>query len=72
MQVHDRDVERADAGQRVAVEPPGRHSERVAAGEALVAVDAYPTSYRLDVSLDELEPIPATVPEFTFIWAPPM
>ena len=57
VQVHDRDVERADAGQRVAVSLPGVTRSEVQRGEALVAVDAYPTSYRLDVSLDELEPI---------------
>ncbi len=57
VQVHDRDVERADAGQRVAVSLPGVTRSELQRGEALVAVDAYPTSYRLDVSLDELEPI---------------
>jgi selenocysteine-specific elongation factor len=57
VQVHDRDVERADAGQRVAVSLPGVERDEVARGEALVAADAYPTSYRLDVVLDELVPI---------------
>ena len=58
VQVHDRDVERADAGQRVAVSLPGIERSAVARGEALVAPGAYPTSYRLDVVLDELVPIP--------------
>ncbi len=57
VQVHDRDVERADAGQRVAVSLPGVERDEVSRGEALVAADAYPTSYRLDVVLDELVPI---------------
>ena len=58
VQVHDHDVPRADAGQRVAVSLPGIERRAVARGEALVVADAYPVSYRLDVALDELEPIP--------------
>jgi selenocysteine-specific elongation factor len=58
VQVHDRDVARADARQRVAVSLPGVERDEVARGEALVAAEAYPTSYRLDVALDELVPIP--------------
>jgi selenocysteine-specific elongation factor len=57
VQVHDRDVPRADAGQRVAVSLPGIERREVTRGEALVAEDAYPVSFRLDVALDELEPI---------------
>jgi selenocysteine-specific elongation factor len=57
VQVHDRDVERADAGQRVAVSLPGVDRRDVARGDALVAAGAYPVSYRLDVELEELEPI---------------
>ena len=49
VQVHDRDVERAEPGQRVAVSLPGVERGEVARGEALVARDGYPTSYRLDV-----------------------
>ena len=56
VQVHDRDVERADAGQRVAVSLPGVERRDVARGEALVAPGAYPVSLRLDVVLDEIEP----------------
>jgi selenocysteine-specific elongation factor len=57
VQVHDRDVARAEAGQRVAVSLPGIERRQVARGDALVARDAYPVSFRLDVALDELEPI---------------
>jgi selenocysteine-specific elongation factor len=56
-QVHDRPVERAEAGQRVAVSLPGIERGRLARGDALVAPGAYPISYRLDVELDELEEI---------------
>lgn len=58
VQVHDRDVERADAGQRVAVALPGVERRWVRRGDALVEPGAYPVSYRLDVALEELEPIP--------------
>ncbi|HEY7004339.1 MAG TPA: selenocysteine-specific translation elongation factor [Gaiellaceae bacterium] len=57
VQVHDRPVERAEAGQRVAVALPGIERGRIRRGEALVAPGSYPLSYRLDVALDELEPI---------------
>jgi selenocysteine-specific elongation factor len=58
VQVHDRPVERAEAGQRVAVALPGVERRELHRGDALVALDSYPRSYRLDVTLDELEPIP--------------
>jgi selenocysteine-specific elongation factor len=57
VEVHDQEVTRADAGQRVAVSLPGVERTDVHRGDALVAPGAYPTSYRLDVALDELEPI---------------
>jgi selenocysteine-specific elongation factor len=57
VQVHDRDVERAESGQRVAVSLPGVERSDVTRGQALVEPGAYPTSYRLDVALDELAPI---------------
>ncbi len=57
VQVHDRDVDRAGPGQRVAVSLPGIERRAVARGDALVAPGAYPTSYRLDVVLEEIEPI---------------
>jgi selenocysteine-specific elongation factor len=58
VQVHDREVERAEAGQRVAVSLPGIERDEVLRGDVLVATGAYPVSYRLDVSLEELVPIP--------------
>jgi selenocysteine-specific elongation factor len=57
VQVHDREVERAEPGQRVAVSLPGVDRTDARRGDALVAPDAFPVSYRLDVALDELEPI---------------
>jgi selenocysteine-specific elongation factor len=57
VQVHDSPVDRAGAGQRVAVALPGIERSRVRRGDALVARGAYPVSYRLDVTLAELEPI---------------
>jgi selenocysteine-specific elongation factor len=57
VQVHDRPVTRAEAGQRVAVALPGIESRALARGDALVEQGNYPTSYRLDVVLDELEAI---------------
>jgi selenocysteine-specific elongation factor len=58
VQVHDRAVDRAEAGQRVAVALPGVERAQIARGDVLVEPGAYPTSYRLDVVLEELEPIP--------------
>ncbi len=57
VQVHDREVERAESGQRVAVSLPGVERRDVKRGDALVAPGAYPVSYRLDIAVDELEPI---------------
>jgi selenocysteine-specific elongation factor len=57
VQVHDRPVDRALAGQRVAVSLPGVERAQLRRGQALVAPGAYPVSYRLDVALEELEPI---------------
>jgi len=61
VQVHDRPVERADAGQRVAVSLPGIERTQLRRGDVLVAPGAFRPSYRLDVALDELEPIAARV-----------
>jgi selenocysteine-specific elongation factor len=61
VQVHDVAVERADAGQRVAVNLPQVERRDLARGDALVAAGSYPTSYRLDVRLTELSPVPAAV-----------
>ena len=49
VQVHDRDVDRAEPGQRVAVSLPGVERAEVVRGDVLVAPGAYPVSYRLDV-----------------------
>jgi selenocysteine-specific elongation factor len=58
VQVHDRPIERAEAGQRVAVALPGVERAQLRRGDALVEQDAYPVSYRLDIALEELEEIP--------------
>jgi len=57
VQVHDRDVERAEAGQRVAISLPGVERSEAFRGAGLVERGGYPVSYRLDIVLDELEPI---------------
>ena len=61
VQVHDRPAERAEAGQRVAVALPGIERSELRRGDALVAPAAYPSSYRLDVELEELAEIPGRV-----------
>ncbi len=58
VQVHDTPVARAEAGQRVALSLPGVERSDVRRGDALVAPGAFPRSYRLEVALTELEPIP--------------
>jgi selenocysteine-specific elongation factor len=57
VQVHDRPVERADAGQRVAVALTGVERTALGRGDALVRPGSYPISYRLDVALEEIAPI---------------
>ncbi len=57
VQVHDEPVDRASAGQRVAVGLAGLPRDATARGDVLVAPGAFPRSYRLEVSLEELEPI---------------
>jgi len=61
VQVHDRAVERAEAGQRVAVALPGVERRELRRGDALVAAGAFTPSYRLDVILEELAEIPPRV-----------
>ena len=58
VQVHDEPVDAAEAGQRVAVSLPGVERHELQRGDALVAPGAYPVSYRLDVEVAELAPIP--------------
>jgi selenocysteine-specific elongation factor len=57
VQVHDQAAERAEAGQRVALALPGIERSELRRGDALVAPGSLRPSYRLDVVLDELEPI---------------
>jgi selenocysteine-specific elongation factor len=57
VQVHDEPVERAEAGQRVALALPGVERTSLRRGDALVEPGSYPVSYRVDVQLEELEPI---------------
>ena len=61
VQVHDRPVERAESGQRVAVALPGVERRELRRGDALVTPGAFPVSFRLDVALEELAEIPARV-----------
>jgi selenocysteine-specific elongation factor len=61
VQVHDRPVDRAEAGQRVAVSLPGVERGELRRGAALVEAGAYPVSYRLDVVLEEIAEVPARV-----------
>jgi len=61
VQVHDREVERAEAGQRVAVSLPGVERHELRRGDALVAPGAYPVSYRLDVVLEPVAEVPAAI-----------
>ena len=58
VQVHDEPVDVAEPGQRVAVALPGIERHDLRRGDALVAPGAYTPSYRLDVTLEELAPIP--------------
>ena len=57
VQVHDEPVARAGPGRRVAASVPGIERSRLRRGDALVEPGAYPVSYRLDVALEELEPV---------------
>jgi selenocysteine-specific elongation factor len=59
--VHDREVDVADAGQRVAVALPGVERTELRRGDVLVAPGAYHAGYRLDIELEELAPIPPRV-----------
>jgi selenocysteine-specific elongation factor len=61
VQVHDEAVDVAEAGQRVAVALPGLERRELGRGDVLVEPGAYRASYRLDVELEELSPIPPRV-----------
>jgi selenocysteine-specific elongation factor len=55
VQVHDRPVERAEAGQRVAVSLPGVERQELRRGDVLVTPGTARPSFRLDVALETLE-----------------
>ncbi len=61
VQVHDAAVERAEAGQRVAVNLSSVERSELERGAVLVEPGSYPISYRLDVALEELAELPAAV-----------
>ncbi|HKC77443.1 MAG TPA: selenocysteine-specific translation elongation factor, partial [Gaiellaceae bacterium] len=61
VQVHDRPVDRAAAGQRVAVSLPGVERRELRRGDVLVASGALRPSYRLDVTLEPLGEVPPRV-----------
>jgi selenocysteine-specific elongation factor len=61
VQVHDAAVERADAGQRVAVNLPQLERRDLARGDVLVTPGRFAPSYRLDIRLTELTDVPAAV-----------
>jgi selenocysteine-specific elongation factor len=61
VQVHDRSVERAEAGQRVAVSLPGVERQELRRGDVFVTPDAFRPSFRLDVALEAPAEIPPRV-----------
>jgi len=61
VQVHDRPVQRAEAGQRVALALPGIERREVRRGHVLATPGAFRPSFRLDVALEPLDAIPARV-----------
>jgi selenocysteine-specific elongation factor len=61
VQVHDRPVERAEAGQRVAVSLPGVERQELRRGDVLVTPGAFRPSFRVDVALEPPGEMPARV-----------
>jgi selenocysteine-specific elongation factor len=61
VQVHDEAVESAEPGQRVAVALPGIERSELRRGDALITAGAYPSSYRLDITLETLTDVPPRV-----------
>jgi selenocysteine-specific elongation factor len=57
VQVHDRALERAGAGQRVALALPGVERRELRRGDVLIGPGPLRPSYRLDVALHELQPV---------------
>src|SRR6185437_11932550 len=61
VQVHDRGVERAEAGQRVAASLPGVERGELRRGDVLVTPGTLRPSFRLDVMLEPLGEIPTRI-----------
>jgi selenocysteine-specific elongation factor len=61
VQVHDRPMDRAEAGQRVAVSLPGVERQELRRGDVLVTPGTVRPSFRLDVTLEPLAEIPSRV-----------
>jgi selenocysteine-specific elongation factor len=61
VQVHDEAVERAEAGQRVAVSLPRVSPSDLPRGTALVEPGAYSATHRVDLDLQELDLVPVRV-----------
>jgi selenocysteine-specific elongation factor len=61
VQVHDRPVERAEAGQRVAVSLPGVERQELRRGDVLATPGAFGPSFRVDVALEALGEVPPRV-----------
>jgi selenocysteine-specific elongation factor len=61
VQVHDRPVDRAEAGQRVAVSLPGVERRDLRRGDVLVTPGTLKPSFRLDVALEPIADVPARV-----------
>jgi selenocysteine-specific elongation factor len=61
VQVHDVPVDRAAAGQRVAVSLPGVERRELRRGDVLVTPGSFRPSFRVDVTLEPLDEIPARV-----------
>jgi selenocysteine-specific elongation factor len=59
VQVHDRSVERAEPGQRVAVSLPGVERRELRRGDVLVTPGSVRPSFRLDLLLEPLEEVPS-------------
>jgi selenocysteine-specific elongation factor len=59
--VHDQEQTRATAGQRVAVALPGVERNAMHRGDVLVTPGAFAVSYRLDVAIQALGPVPEWV-----------
>jgi selenocysteine-specific elongation factor len=59
VQVHDRPVDRAEAGQRVAVSLPGVERTEVGRGDVLVTPGAFRSSFRLDVLFEAAGELPS-------------